>query len=317
MKELIFTALIIINSITSSFSQCWSSIAGGGADGISYALSIKSDGTLWGIETSPFISSSPNDIFQIGDDNNWQKIFAGYEDAYALKSDSTLWIIQNLFSISISIPIPYQIGSDSDWVTITDGYAIKSNGTLWNLAQGLQVGLDTNWKYVSTSEMTGFGHFHGVKLDGTLWGWGKNQYGCLGDGTAIDRTDPVQIGLDSNWTIVTGGENTSFGLRSDGTLWAWGWNSEGQLGDGTMINRFSPIQIGNDTDWTSVVSKYHHTLALKSNNTLWMWGGTWFANNAFQTPTLLNENQNWTHIGAGGENLTLAINSEFELWNFS
>ncbi len=92
------------------------------------------------------------------------------------------------------------------------------------------------------------GHDHTlwVKANGTLWAWGDNDYGQLGDGTITDRLFPVQIGADNNWVAISAGYFHSLGLKSDGTLWAWGLNNIGQLGDGTTTNRTSPVQIGTE-----------------------------------------------------------------------
>ena len=73
----------------------------------------------------------------------------------------------------------------------------------------------------------------GVRSDGTLWGWGLNNYGQLADGTTTQRLAPVQSGTLTNWTAVTCGFGHSAGVQSGGTIWAWGYNGYGQIGDGT------------------------------------------------------------------------------------
>ena len=100
----------------------------------------------------------------------------------------------------------------------------------------------------------GNGHTVAVKSDGTLWAWGSNSSGQLGDGTTINKYSPVQIGTDTNWKSVATGDLHTVGLKTDGTLWAWGWNWNGQLGDGTTIQRNSPVQIGTATNWQSVAA---------------------------------------------------------------
>lgn len=95
-------------------------------------------------------------------------------------------------------------------------------------------------------------HTFGIQNDGTLWAWGANSSGQLGDGTTIDKKGAVQIGTTANWVGISAGSLHSLGIKSDGTLWAWGNNDHGQLGDGTYDDKNLPIQIGTATDWVSV-----------------------------------------------------------------
>ena len=99
----------------------------------------------------------------------------------------------------------------------------------------------------------------------TLWTWGRNNYGQLGDGSTTDHSSPVQIGSDTDWSQVTGGDSHSLSLKSNGTLWTWGRNNYGQLGDGSTTNHSSPVQIGSLTDWDQVTGGYQHSLALRSS----------------------------------------------------
>ncbi len=87
------------------------------------------------------------------------------------------------------------------------------------------------------------GGYHTVEIleDGTLWGWGYNGSGQLGDGTTTDRTSPTQIGSSTNWSRVRAGEFHTVGIKSDDTLWAWGGNGYSQVGDGTTPYKTDPI----------------------------------------------------------------------------
>ena len=106
-----------------------------------------------------------------------------------------------------------------------------------------------------------------MKSDGTLWAWGANRSGELGNGQTISKLSPVQIG-DNNtldtWRAVTGGIFYSLGIMSDGTLWSWGQNALGLLGDGTAIDRASPGQVGSDKDWITISGGYTHALAIRA-----------------------------------------------------
>ena len=121
---------------------------------------------------------------------------------------------------------------------------------------------------------TGGSHTINLKKDRSLWAWGFNDFGQLGDGTSVDRRSPVQIGSDTDWAKIAaakGGYHT-IALKRDGTLWAWGRNDYGELGDGTFVERRSTVQIGTDTDWAEISAGAYHTLALKNDASLWAWG---------------------------------------------
>src|ERR1043165_6518327 len=107
---------------------------------------------------------------------------------------------------------------------------------------------------------------------GTLWAWGNNNSGQLGDGTTINSGTPTQIGTDTKWASITCGSGYTMALKNDGTLWAWGNNSSGQLGDGTTTDKTTPTQIGTDTKWVGIACGDRHTVAVKSDGTLWAWG---------------------------------------------
>src|ERR1019366_229807 len=87
---------------------------------------------------------------------------------------------------------------------------------------------------------------------GTLWAWGSNASGSVGDNTAVDKSSPTNVGTLSTWSAISAGGTHSLALKGGSTLWAWGYNKSGQLGDGTTVNRSSPAQIGRpDVTWAS------------------------------------------------------------------
>ena len=117
-----------------------------------------------------------------------------------------------------------------------------------------------------------------LKSDGTVWAWGLNSNGQLGNGTITNSSTPVQVSGLTNVVAIAGGGAHSLALKSDGTVWAWGLNSNGQLGNGTTTDSHTPVQVegpGGTGDLMGVVAiagGSDHSLALKSDGTAWAWG---------------------------------------------
>lgn len=122
----------------------------------------------------------------------------------------------------------------------------------------------------------GIGHSLALKSDGTVWAWGNNINGQLGDGTQEPRTTPVQVSGISGVLAVASGAYHNLALRSDGTVWAWGLNGAGQLGDGTRSNSRSPVQVTGVAEVVAIAAGGNHSLALTSNGTIWAWGDNQF-----------------------------------------
>jgi hypothetical protein len=82
-----------------------------------------------------------------------------------------------------------------------------------------------------------------IRSDGTLWTWGGNDDGQLGNGTVFENSTPKKVGTAANWTAVSAGRLHSFAVQADNTLWGWGRNIEGQLGDGKNVNVLVPAAL--------------------------------------------------------------------------
>ena len=108
--------------------------------------------------------------------------------------------------------------------------------------------------------------------NGTVWCWGYNYYGQLGDGTTEDRLTPVQVVGLTNVIKISSGGLASCALKDDGTVWCWGYNNQGQLGDGTTFNRSTPVQVVGLSDVVDISSSGPHTCAVKNDGTVYCWG---------------------------------------------
>lgn len=130
--------------------------------------------------------------------------------------------------------------------------------------------LTVNGPYIGVS--AGGTHTVALKADGTLFAWGSNRWGQLGDGTTTDKLVPTLSGTALTWSSVSAGEFHTAAIRPDGTLWAWGFNQNGQLGDGSFVDKLAPTKIGDATTWVAVSAGVAHTVALMKDGTLWAWG---------------------------------------------
>lgn len=130
--------------------------------------------------------------------------------------------------------------------------------------------------FASVSTISGGGyHSLALKSDGTVWAWGRNNFGQLGNGKKHKTNIPVQVNNLEDVIAIASGKWHSMALKSDGTVWTWGLNNYGQLGDGTFKNRKTPVQVAGLTDVIAIAGGYLHSLALKSDGTVWAWGCNW------------------------------------------
>jgi alpha-tubulin suppressor-like RCC1 family protein len=241
-------------------------------------------------------SSSPVSV--VGNFTDWCQISAG-DHSLGVRQNGTAWAwgaassgqLGDNCTVSRSSPVSV-VGNFTDWCQVSAGgshsLGLRTNGSIWswgvNIAGRLGdntvinrsspvsvVGNFTDWCQVSA----GTNHSLGIRINGTLWAWGNNDFGRLGDGSGISRSSPVSVvGGFTDWRQVDGGGSHSVGLRVNGTLWAWGYNGSGRLGDNTTISKTSPVSVvGGFTDWCQVSAGYFHNLGVRSDGTLWGWGG--------------------------------------------
>ena len=325
----------------------WKQVSGG----FFHTAAIKTDGTLWlwgynnnGQLGDNTIAAKSSPVQTIAGGTNWKLVSGGAYHTAAIKTDGTLWLwgrnsygqLGDNTAVSKSSPVQ-TISGGTNWKLVGCGQyhtaAIKTDGTLWTWGQNnfgqlgdntvaaksspvQTIAAGTNWKQVSS----GYNHTAVIKTDGTLWLWGRNSVGALGDNTVAAKSSPVQtIAAGTNWKQVGCGSNHTAAIKTDGTLWLWGYNSYGQLGDNTIVNKSSPVQtIAGGTNWKQVSSGgSKHIAAIKTDGTLWTWGynsyGQLGDNTAVSKSSpvqTISGGTNWKLV-SGGEYHTAAIREDF------
>jgi alpha-tubulin suppressor-like RCC1 family protein len=146
-----------------------------------------------------------------------------------------------------------------------------------------------------------------IKADGTLWQWGQNQNGQLGNNTTNNYSSPQQVGANTNWAMIAT-DNHTLAVDTSGRLWAWGYNGYGQLGLSNFTNYSSPKQVGALTNWSKVYVGVNSSYGIKTDGTLWSWGqgiygsGYQLGNGSstnLSSPVQVGALTNWLSISAG------------------
>ena len=284
------------------------------AAGSEFTMAIESDGTLstWGNNSSGQLGNGTSgtsintNLGQLTGSETWTAVAAGPDFAAAIASDNTLWT-----------------------------WGDNTSGQLGNGTSGTSTSTDTpgllaaqrasmTWSAVSA----GSNFMVGISSsDGTLWSWGNNTSGQLGNGTntthSTDST-PTQVGT-ATWSAVSAGSNFVVAIKTDGTLWTWGDNSTGQLGQ-APANRFVPTQVGTAT-WLSVAAGSNFVVALKSDRSLWTWGsnskgqlGNETSGTGTTTPGQIAITSTFSGVTftavAAGNDFALALTSTGALWSW-
>jgi alpha-tubulin suppressor-like RCC1 family protein len=266
--------------------------------GTFHTAAIKTDGTLWtwgyggnGQLGNAAITNRSTPVTTFAGGTNWKQVSGGDQHTAAIKTDGTLWtwgycsngrLGNAVITTGRSTPVTTFAGG-TNWKQVSCGYtfmqAIKTDGTLWvwgsnafgqlgnNNSSGVLTPVTTfaggtNWK----SSNGGYGHTIAIKTDGTLWTWGRNNLGQLGNNSTTNCSTPVTTFAGGNNWKSTGSirgfffpvlpstdGNISAAIKTDGTLWTWGQGSYGSLGNNTTTTRSTPVTtFAGGTNWKQV-----------------------------------------------------------------
>ena len=302
-----------LSSPTQVPGTTWGKPTGGGQNisgGEDHTLALKTDGTLWSwgkrgsgmLGRAPWSETGNRSAIQVGTDTTWNGVYAMQNASLATKNDGTMWTFgsnndgnlgqNNRTQYSSPIQVP-----GTSWVAASTlsgrnaFYAIRNTSQLWVCGDneygvlgnngtpgyGLQlksspVQIPGAWK--SDGLWGGYEHVGGIKTNDTLFMWGRNEGGQLGQNNTTNRSSPIQI--PGTWSMINGGNTYSIGIKTDGTMWSWGMNGNGKLGlnQPAPTAYSSPVQIPGTT-WEKIYtgnSSEGHAYALKTDGTLWTWG---------------------------------------------
>ena len=216
--------------------------------------------------------------------------------------------------------------------------AVLGDGTLWtwgsNASGQLGDGTLTSRSIPGRVLTSGGGEIDGVKAvalgsshsvllktEGTVWTWGTNSYGQLGNGTSVSSNRPLQVSGLSGITAVAAGAMSTMALKWDGTVWSWGNNASGQLGDGTTTARSRPVAVSGLSTVAAISAGTYHAVALKSDGTVWAWGNNGMLQlgdgtqvNRSSPVQVLNLDQ-IVAVGAAGSS-AIALHADQTIWEW-
>jgi len=313
---------------------------------------IQSEGSLWcwGWYVGEEIFNTETSISkpkQLGIDTDWQSVSLGNDHGCGLKTNNTMWCWGSIVGSPDNTVLtkPTQITNDSDWHFISAGFthtcAIKISGSLWcwgNNTSG-QIGNnqtdietfvnvpkrisdDTYWLDVST----GISHTCALKNDHSLWCWGDNEYGQLGNNSQNRQYKPHKIGNKKDWVNIVAEADHSCASNRAGNIYCWGLNYRAELGIGGtprlgFQDSYLPILTNDSTDWLKIAVGYEHSCAYNTSNSIFCWGSVFEWQPGFTVekdkaiPTEVVGERDWqsVHTSNSGESIC-GIKHDATLW---
>lgn len=161
------------------------------------------------------------------------------------------------------------------------GWGENQSGELGN-NQILGPGLMVSYPVLVASGLTfkrisaGGGFSAGLRADGSVYTWGNNGNGRLGDGTVANKSSPVQVLGGHSFTQVAAGTNFAIALKANGQAWTWGQNTSGQLGDGTNVAKSSPVQVVGGLSFVEVAAGDFNCIGRLANGNVYVWGDNFY-----------------------------------------
>ncbi len=224
--------------------------------GLDYGLALKSDGTVWSWIINVGGGQQASDPAQESKLSEIKAICTGTGNSLALDSDGNVWYWYAFGDLPSGIPSPTSTSPTSSPIP-----ASQNPTPTQVMGLGKVTAISAGQRYSLV-----------LQNDGTVWAWGENEWGQLGDGTTTNSDVPVQVRNLSDVIAISAGHYHSLALKSDGTVWAWGDNESGELGNGTTVSSNVPVQVSGLDGIVAIAAGEAHSLALKKDGTVWSWG---------------------------------------------
>lgn len=306
-----------------------------------HTLALKKDGTVWAwgenadgeLGNGTYTNSSVP--IQVSGLTGVTAIAGGEFSSLALKADGTVWS-WGLLDAPIG-NVPKVVSGLAGVIAIAGGFdhalALQSDGTVWawgdNSFGQLGVGpsVQTYGMLVQVSGLSGVvaiaaGYSYSLALanDGTVWGWGDDIFGQLGNGPYHGGPVPAQVTSVTGVAAIAAGDAYALALKSDGTVWVWGYDSD--FGNTETSNANVPMQLTGLAGVTAIAAGSYHGLAMKGDGTVWGVGadydgqlGNGTYSNYFVTPVQASGLTGVISVAARF-NHSLALKSDGTVWSW-
>ena len=276
------------------------------SSGGEHALALRADGTVWAWgnngsgELGDGTYESRVTAAPVPELTDVVSIAAGFQFSLALRADGTVWAWGANWNGQLGVgeppdwdryfeTRPVQVPGFVDVVAISaaemHSLAVRADGTVWawgnNWSGQLGGATAREWSF-SPLQVPGLSDVKHIdagrsfnlvlRADGSVWAWGGNWSGQLGDGTTADRPTPMPVPGLPEVTALAGGDGHALALAKDGTVWAWGGNHQGALGDGSLLSRFTPAPVPQLDKVVAIAAGHYHSLAMRKDGTVWGWG---------------------------------------------
>ncbi len=273
-------------------STGWASVSGAEIA----TCGIRLDGSLWcwgsgqagELGLGPTHGQNFPTPQQVGSDTDWLEIAGVFQSFCAVRAPGSLWCwgLNRYGELGLGDNKPrnhpVRVGQAARWTGLSGSseracavmrHESQPSGTIWCWGNGfglspVKAASGSRWTAVSV----GWEHQCALKTDASLWCWGDNRHGELGDGTTTPEASPTLVPGANDWTSVTAGFDSTCGLESAGALSCWGRNEFGELGLGDHVDRLVPTRVAAPTRWRAVSNNYLYACGIRSDGSGWCWG---------------------------------------------